>query len=261
MMNNRIGRRQLPLLALWAAPAAPAAPEAGSQANWTAFPRQDDEWVRDVVGAAHRDLARVKELVDEHPALANATLDWGFGDWETALGAAAHTGRREIAEYLLNQGARLDIFAAAMLGMTETVKAMVQAIPGVERTVGPHGIPLLAHARAGGDKAKETLAFLQTLPGSSRGIPMEPFDDGRRQQLTGQYQFEGGGPKAEIKLTSPAQLSLQVGTTVPRFIHHGGQDEFYPAGAGRVRIRFLEGASGFTLTDGRRLLRAVRIGG
>ena len=38
-------------------------------------------------------------------ALACATLDWGFGDWETALGAASHVGRPEIAEYLIANGA------------------------------------------------------------------------------------------------------------------------------------------------------------
>ena len=40
------------------------------------------------------DEARVKELVTTHPHLANAWWDWGFGDWESPLGAAAHTGRR-----------------------------------------------------------------------------------------------------------------------------------------------------------------------
>src|SRR5688572_3148689 len=68
------------------------------------FPRQPANRVREVVGASHRDLEKVKSLVDEHPALANATWDWGFGDWETPLGAASHVGQPEIAEYLLAKG-------------------------------------------------------------------------------------------------------------------------------------------------------------
>ena len=68
------------------------------------------------VDAAHRDLDKVKELLSEDNTLANATVDWGGGDWETALGACSHTGRREIAEHLLAHGARMDLFAAAMLG-------------------------------------------------------------------------------------------------------------------------------------------------
>ena len=73
------------------------------------------------VDAAHRDLDKVKELLSEDNTLANATVDWGGGDWETALGACSHTGRREIAEHLLAHGARMDLFAAAMLGKLDAV--------------------------------------------------------------------------------------------------------------------------------------------
>lgn len=59
-------------------------------------------------------------------------------------------GRRDIAEFLLEHGARLDLFAAAMLGQLEIVKAALTAFPDAHRVRGPHGIPLLAHARAGG---------------------------------------------------------------------------------------------------------------
>ena len=58
-----------------------------------AFPGQDPTTVREIVGASHRDIDRVGALLKEAPQLANATYDWGFGDWETALGAASHTGR------------------------------------------------------------------------------------------------------------------------------------------------------------------------
>src|SRR2546423_15579027 len=95
---------------------------------------------------AHGDLERVRELLAQEPALVNASWDRGGGDFETALGAAAHTGRREIALLLLDAGARLEIFAAAMLGWLDVVRAALEQQPEVRETKGPHGIPLLAHA-------------------------------------------------------------------------------------------------------------------
>ncbi len=85
---------------------------------------------RDFVANAHGDLERVKALLAEQPKLVNAAWDWGGGDWETGLGAASHVGRRDIAEYLLEQGARLDLFAATMLGKLEIVRATLEAFPG-----------------------------------------------------------------------------------------------------------------------------------
>jgi len=105
--------------------------------------------VNEFVAKAHGDLNRVKELLNEEPMLINAAWDWGGGDWETALGAAAHMGRKDIALYLLGNGARIDIFAAAMLGRFEIVRETINAFPGTLKVPGPHGIPLIAHAKAG----------------------------------------------------------------------------------------------------------------
>src|SRR5437773_7804936 len=76
-----------------------------------AKPRLDPTMVQEFVVAGHGNMDRVQALLKEEPALINATWDWGGGDWETALGGAAHTGRRQIALYLLEKGARLDVFA------------------------------------------------------------------------------------------------------------------------------------------------------
>ena len=119
--------------------------------------------VQEFVAKAHADLDRIKELFAQAPALVNATWDWGGGDFETALGAAAHMGRKDIANFLLENGARLDLFAAAMLGNLEIVKAALQVYPDALKTPGPHGIPLAAHAQAGGDDAKAVLEYLQSL--------------------------------------------------------------------------------------------------
>jgi hypothetical protein len=112
-------------------------------------PRLDADLVRDFVIAAHGDLAKTRELLEGQPALVNATWDWGGGDWETALGGAAHMGNREIAELLLSRGARMDIFCAAMLGRIAVVRAFLADDPKIVDLKGPHGIPLLRHAMAG----------------------------------------------------------------------------------------------------------------
>jgi len=126
-------------------------------------PRIEAELVRDFVNHAHGDLGRVQELLRLQPALVNAAWDWGGGDWETGLGAAAHMGRRDIALHLLENGARLDLFAAAMLGHLEIVRATLDATPGARNRPGPHGIPLLAHAEAGGPAATAVVDYLRTL--------------------------------------------------------------------------------------------------
>ena len=125
-------------------------------------PALDPQNVESFVANAHGDLEIVQALLTEEPALVNATWDWGGGDWETALGAAAHMGRRDIALFLLENGARLDLFAAAMLGEVEIVRATLGAFPAMRDALGPHGIPLVGHARAGGDDARAVFELLET---------------------------------------------------------------------------------------------------
>jgi hypothetical protein len=119
--------------------------------------------VQDFVGKSHADLDGVKELLRQEPALINSAWDWGGGDWETGLGAAAHMGRSDIAKYLLENGARLDLFAAAMLGNLEIVKATLESYPESINILGPHGIPLIAHAQAGGHEALQVYEYLKSL--------------------------------------------------------------------------------------------------
>lgn len=131
--------------------------------------------VQAFVANAHGDLEKVRALLGEQPALVNAAWDWGDGDWETGLGAAAHMGRRDIALFLLGRGARLDLFAAAMLGETEIVRAVLAAFPDMRDAAGPHGIPLIEHARAGGAGAEAMLQLLEHgVPGTAQRATVEP---------------------------------------------------------------------------------------
>jgi hypothetical protein len=130
-------------------------------------PALDPQQVEKFVANAHGDLDVVKTMLAEEPALANATWDWGGGDWETALGGAAHMGRRDIALFLLERGARMDVFAAAMLGEVEVVRAVLAAQSAARDALGPHGIPLLAHAQAGGEEARAVVELLESAEVSS----------------------------------------------------------------------------------------------
>jgi hypothetical protein len=123
----------------------------------------DPSMVQEFVAKAHADLSRVRELLDTEPNLVNAAYDWGGGDWETGLGAAAHMGRADIAGELIQRGARLDIFSAAMLGRLEIVRATLSAYPEMARARGPHGIPLEAHAAAGGDAARPVAEYIRSV--------------------------------------------------------------------------------------------------
>ena len=126
-------------------------------------PALDSKLVEEFVAVAHTDLKRTKEMLEGEPNLVNATWDWGGGDFETALGAVAHMGAKDIANYLLEYGARLDIFAAAMLGKLEIVKAALKEYPNAKDILGPHDIPLIVHAEKGGEDAKAVLEFLKSL--------------------------------------------------------------------------------------------------
>jgi hypothetical protein len=72
-------------------------------------------------------------------------------------------GRRDIVEYLLANGARIDIFCAAMMGQLDAVKAFLTLQPKLIDARGPHGFSLHFHAQVGGQDAEKVLAYLQSV--------------------------------------------------------------------------------------------------
>jgi ankyrin repeat protein len=97
--------------------------------------------------ACHGNMARVREMLAADPALVNSrsSLD------ESPLGAAAHVGNRQMAQYLLEQGAAMELPAAVMLGRDADVRAAVSADPALANAGGAHNIPILFHAAIGGN--------------------------------------------------------------------------------------------------------------
>lgn len=227
--------------------------------------------MREVVGASHTQLERVKVLVTQRPALAKASWDWGFGDWESALGAASHTGRRDIAELLIEHGARPDIFTHAMLGDVATVRGMVEALPGIQRTPGPHGITLLQHARnrlrqdlTDSDKRRVTAVadYLESLGDADQTPTGGDLTDAEKQIYFGNYAYGGGAD--EVLVVSQHQrgwLTISRTDESPRRLYRVEPHAFAPAGAPSVRIRFdvtNDQATTVTVHDPEPIVKGVR---
>lgn len=166
------------------------------------WPNIDPEIVSEVVGKSHFNLERVKELVEPRPELARAVWEWRFGDFESAIGAASHVGRRDIAHYLISQGARPSIFTFAMLGAHDTVKSMIDFSPGIQTTMGPHGISLLDHAYSGermkdkmtskeNDNVKKTIDYLESLGNASGKKYIEETKE-EQAKFLGDYKYGEG---------------------------------------------------------------------
>ncbi len=202
------------------------------------FPSQDPHAVQDVVLFAHFNVDNVKELVSARPALAKASWDWGFGDWESALGAASHMGRRDIAKVLMDHGARPTIFTFAMLGNLDAVRAMIEANPGIQRLHGPHGFTLLGHAEFGGERSKSTVTYLESLGDADIGQKGLPVPSEENTAIQGVYVF-GTGPDERLKV-SEGKFGLAIGREghSQRTMLRVGPWEYHPTGAPAVRIRF-----------------------
>lgn len=228
------------------------------------YPTQDPALVKEMVGVSHAQLPRVRELLAAHPSLARAAWDWGFGDWETALGAASHTGQREIAELLITNGARPDIFTFAMLGQLDVVKAYVAAQPGIQRILGPHGITLLSHAEAGGPKAAAVAEYLTSLGDADIGQPSLPLTDDAKRLYLGDYSFgPRGEDRFEVSVMRNGQLAIsRKPDGAARVLKRKSDHTFSPAGAPEVDIVFevRDGAvRGVTINDGPVRLAAARV--
>lgn len=227
------------------------------------FPRNDPARVQSMVASAHGNLEVVRQLIAEQPALAKASWDWGFGDWESALGAASHTGRREIAELLIAHGAHPTIFSAAMLGDVDTVRSYLDADAALFRMPGPHGLTLLSHARAGGADAERVVDFLTDRFGADDGPQPVAGDAAGEALYGGRYRFEID-PPAEIGVAVRNGFLLvgageQPNSRVVRVEEH----VFHPTGAPAVRLRFeVSGGRAVALTveDGPTTITGRRVG-
>jgi hypothetical protein len=124
-------------------------------------PPYSSDVVKEFVAVGHNNLPRVKEMLVQYPNLLYCRYDWGNGDFEEAIEGAGHVGNKDIANYLIEKGARPNIYVLTMLGETEIVKSILTKFPNLINGLGPHGFTLLHHAMKGGDASKELLEYFK----------------------------------------------------------------------------------------------------
>ena len=146
--------------------------------------RADAERVQAFVGACHARIETVREMLAEDPDLAKSAWDWGFGDYETAIGACSHTGRKDIIELLLKHGARPTIFTLAALDKHAAVRGFIESMPGAREIEGPHSISLYRHAQAG--EATRVMRYLERA-GLDQGAEIFETDRGSVEAHVGVY--------------------------------------------------------------------------
>jgi uncharacterized protein len=98
--------------------------------------------VEELVGNAHGNLARVRELLSEHPEALNLRAPWN----ETAVEAATQMGSKPIIEFLVARGAPVDFFTACVLGRVDAVEAALATDPALASSRGVHEPPALYFA-------------------------------------------------------------------------------------------------------------------
>ena len=134
-------------------------------------PQLNRELAADFVIFAHSEIEETKMLLDRYPEIRNVAVDWGNGDFETALGGASHMGRHDIVELLLERGARPDLFTLAMLGEVDAVRSLLKLQPKLIDAKGPHGFSLHFHAQVGGERSANVLDYLQSV----RKVELRPI--------------------------------------------------------------------------------------
>lgn len=241
-------------------PVWPVPPAAGMPLD-DSFPSHHPALAREMVGVSHGNLARVRELLAQHRELAKASWDWGYGDWETALGAASHVGNRAIAELLLDHGAPPTHFSAAMLGQLDVLKAFFAAAPGLQRVRGPHGLTLMVHAKNGGPQAAPVVALLESIGDANLPYRDEPLSGDERASLEGRYVF-GDRPRDSFVVSIERSVLMLARTgAAARGLFHQGQFRFHAAGGEGVAIQFeREGGKtvALTISDPDLVVRARR---
>ncbi|ANM31666.1 hypothetical protein ABI59_22055 [Acidobacteria bacterium Mor1] len=152
---------------------------------------------RRVVGSAHGNLDAVREAVSRDARLAHSVATTG----ERAVEAGAHMGRKDIVDYLLEQGAPYSLPTAVMRGDTGRVRALLDEDPRRIHERGAHDFALLWYPVIGGGN----LEIMQLL--LERGAQVE------RQHWLGTTALHWA---AMGGLTSMVELLLDHGADVDR---------------------------------------------
>ena len=125
----------------------------------------DQELILEFVFAAHKSLEETRTILDKYPLLLNCTSQFKKRDFETAVGGASHMGRKDIADFLVSRGARLDIFNYAFLGCDDFVKKWVTDYPNFLKCSRSSRIYLASQC---GSRRTQRIGSMAKTPGVDR---------------------------------------------------------------------------------------------
>ena len=127
--------------------------------------------VEELVGNAHGNIGRVRELLDEHPDALNLRAPWN----ETAVEAATQMANKPIIELLISRGAPVDFFTACVLGRVEQVAAELAHDPNRANARGVHELPALYFAAIGANLAIAELMLASGADVNTRAQAAAPI--------------------------------------------------------------------------------------
>jgi hypothetical protein len=147
------------------------------------------------------------------------------------------------------------------------VKAFIAARPGVQRTLGPHGLTLMWHAKQGGPDAAAVVQYLTAVGDADVPPATLPLAAPERDALVGKYTY-GSGPRdsftIEVRrdMLGREQLTIErSGAPSRQNLYHVGNLVFFPTGVPSAKIAFAkEGAkiTQLTVADPNVMLTARR---
>lgn len=232
-VTRRLFMAAAPVALLGATSAQPAEEPAANPVD-DLYPTTPSSRAAAFVGACHAKLDVVNTMLAEDAGLAKASWDWGFGDWETAIGAASHTGRTDIIEVLIAHGARPTLFTLATLDRIDALRDLIENVPGVESLEGPHSISLYRHALAG--EAQRVIDYLEARGATNTNH--FACSEADAAAYLGEYVWGTGEADRFVVAWKKETLSITRPGQSSRNLMLLGDHAFSPAGARHVRIEF-----------------------
>jgi uncharacterized protein len=113
-------------------------------------------------------LVKIKELVEKDPALLKADYKTGA----TGILFALYAGKKDIARFLAERKADLNIFEAASLGDNQRINSLLKNEPGLTKSFSPEGFTALQLAAYMGQK--ETVESLVRAGAEVNAIARNP---------------------------------------------------------------------------------------
>ncbi len=140
-----------------------------------------------------------------------------------------------------------------MMGQLDVVKAFIAARPGVQRTLGPHGLTLMWHATRGGPDAAPVVQYLTAVGDADVQPATLPLAAPDRDALAGRYTYGSGARDyftVDVRRDMLGRDQLVIerpGAPSRQNLNHLGNLVFFPTGVPSAKIAFAR--KGTTITQ------------